>query len=128
MPGRPVAVALFLLLNGHLAAQSDTAFVECARGRVVPIDSTGRLIGVGESVHEAQPFLTFRFELLKDLLLDLLKRGVKNGIGRGWFVGAGAKTDPQDGRPGTQPGNAAACFTQVAICASSSSSPSWMSK
>jgi hypothetical protein len=46
---------------------------------------------------------------------------------RGWFVGAGAKTDPQDGRPGTQPGNAAACFTQVAICASSSSSPSWMS-
>ena len=32
------------------------------------------------------------------------------------------------GRPGTQPGNAAACFTQVAICASSSSSPSWMSK
>jgi hypothetical protein len=28
---------------------------------------------------------------------------------------------------GTQPGNAAACFTQVAICTSSSSSPSWMS-
>src|SRR5688500_14962732 len=45
---------------------------------------------------------------------------------RGWFVGAGPKTDPQDGRPGTQPGNAAACFTQVAICASSRSS-SWMS-
>jgi hypothetical protein len=33
---------------------------------------------------------------------------------------------PQDVRPGTQPGNAAACFTQVAICASSRSS-SWMS-
>jgi hypothetical protein len=48
------------------------------------------------------------------------------GAFRGWFVGAGAKTDPQDGRPGTQPGNAAACFTQVAICASSRSS-SWMS-
>ena len=28
---------------------------------------------------------------------------------------------------GHSPGNAAACFTQVAICASSSSSPSWMS-
>ena len=27
-----------------------------------------------------------------------------------------------------QPGNAAACFTHVAICASSSSSPSWMSR
>jgi hypothetical protein len=27
---------------------------------------------------------------------------------------------------GTQPGNAAACFTQFAICASSSRSPSWM--
>src|SRR5437868_10792079 len=36
------------------------------------------------------------------------------GVFRGWFVGAGAKTDPQDGRPGTQPGNAAACFTRVA--------------
>jgi hypothetical protein len=45
---------------------------------------------------------------------------------RGWFVGTGAKTDPQDGRLETQPGNAAACFTHVAICASSSS-PSWMS-
>jgi len=49
------------------------------------------------------------------------------GTGGDTFVGAGAKTDPQDGRPGTQPGNAAACFTQVAICASSSSSPSRMS-
>lgn len=28
---------------------------------------------------------------------------------------------------GIQPGNAAACFTQVVICASSSYSPSWMS-
>src|SRR4029077_8473271 len=36
--------------------------------------------------------------------------------------GAGAKTDPQDGRLGSQPGNAAACFTHVAICASSRSS------
>ena len=36
--------------------------------------------------------------------------------------------EPQDGLGyGTQPGNAAACFTHVAICASSSSSPSWMS-
>jgi para-nitrobenzyl esterase len=28
---------------------------------------------------------------------------------------AGAKTDPQDGRPTTQPGNAVACFTQAAL-------------
>jgi hypothetical protein len=33
----------------------------------------------------------------------------------------------QDAGPALQPGNAAACFTQVAICASSSASPSWMS-
>jgi len=36
----------------------------------------------------------------------------------------GGGRDPQDGRPGTQLGNAAACFTHAAICASSSSSSS----
>jgi hypothetical protein len=41
--------------------------------------------------------------------------------------GRWGETDPQEGRPGTQPANAAACFTQIAICASSSSPPSWMS-
>ena len=39
-----------------------------------------------------------------------------------------ASRETQDGLGyGTQPGNAAACFTHVAICASSRSS-SWMSK
>ena len=36
-------------------------------------------------------------------------------------------TWPGQGRGPRKPGNAAACFTQFAICASSSSSPSWMS-
>ena len=35
---------------------------------------------------------------------------------------------PSCAAQGTQPGNAAACFTQVAIWASSSSSPSRMSR
>jgi hypothetical protein len=35
---------------------------------------------------------------------------------------------PGQGRGRRKPGNAAACFTQFAICASSSASPSWMSK
>ena len=39
----------------------------------------------------------------------------------------GEATEPQDGRLRDQPGNAAACFTHVAICASSSLSPSRMS-
>lgn len=76
-----VAAALSLLLTFSLAAQSDGAFVAWARGRVVPIDSEGRafrtldrgiadarLIGVGESVHEAEPFLSFRHQLLQDLV------------------------------------------------------------
>jgi len=81
MLGRSMAVALFLFLAGSLAAQSDVAFVDWARGRVVPIDAAGRafrtldggvaaarLIGVGESVHEAEPFLSFRLQLLQDLV------------------------------------------------------------
>ncbi len=39
----------------------------------------------------------------------------------------GEATEPQDGGLWDQPGNAAACFTHVAICASSSLSPSRMS-
>lgn len=81
MAGRPIAAALLLLLTGPLGVRPDAAFVEWARGRIVPIDPAGRafraldrsiadvrLIGVGESVHEAQPFLTFRFQLLQDLV------------------------------------------------------------
>jgi len=72
-------LALFLALS--LAAQPDTAFVAWARGRIVPIDSAGRafrtldgamaqarVIGVGESVHETEPFLSFRLQLLQDLV------------------------------------------------------------
>jgi erythromycin esterase len=55
--------------------------VAWARSRVVALDSTGRafrtldgaiagarLIGVGESVHETEPFLAFRLQLLQDLV------------------------------------------------------------
>lgn len=81
---RLVTAALLLFLAAPLAAQpdpSDTAFVAWARGRIVPLDAAGqafrtldsaiagaRLIGVGESVHETQTFLTFRFQLLQDLV------------------------------------------------------------
>lgn len=79
-----VVAALFLLLTAPLAAQSDpaeTAFVTWARDRIVPLDPAGkafwtldsmiaeaRLIGVGESVHEVQTFLSFRLQLLQDLV------------------------------------------------------------
>ena len=81
---RLVTAALFLLFTGPLAAQpdpSDAAFVAWARDRIVPLDAAGqafrtldgavagaRLIGVGESVHETQTFLTFRLQLLQDLV------------------------------------------------------------
>jgi len=81
MIGRSFAAAFLLLLSSPLAAQSDAAFVAWARGRIVPIDSTGRafrtldaaiagarVIGVGESVHETEPFLSFRLQLLQDLV------------------------------------------------------------
>ena len=76
-----VAAALLLFLTSPLAPPSDAAFVTWARGRVVSMDPAGRafrtldagvagarLIGVGESVHEVQPFLTFRFQLLQSLV------------------------------------------------------------
>ncbi|MDQ2870320.1 MAG: erythromycin esterase family protein [Acidobacteriota bacterium] len=76
-----IATALLLLSTSAPAASPDAAFVTWARHRVVPMDSSGRafrtldagiegarLIGVGESVHEVQPFLTFRFQLLQDLV------------------------------------------------------------
>jgi erythromycin esterase len=77
----PVSAALLLLLTASSAAPHETAFVEWARGRIVPIDPAGQafraldtaiapaqLIGVGESVHEAQPFLAFRLQLLQDFV------------------------------------------------------------
>ena len=77
MFSRTCAAALSLLLAAPLAAQSDDAFVTWARGRAVPVDSyrslddgirKARLIGVGESVHETEPFLSFRLQLLQDLV------------------------------------------------------------
>jgi len=68
---------LFLLFAAPVAAQSDDAFIAWARGRIAPIDSfrtldsrirEARLIGVGESVHETEPFLSFRLQLLQDLV------------------------------------------------------------
>lgn len=68
---------LFLLFAAPVAAQSDDAFIAWARGRIAPIDSfraldprirEARLIGVGESVHETEPFLSFRLRLLQDLV------------------------------------------------------------
>ncbi len=80
MPGR-FAALLILFLSSPLAAQSEDAFVAWAQGRAVPLDPAGkafrtldgalagaRLIGVGESVHEAEPFLSFRLQLLQDLV------------------------------------------------------------
>src|SRR5688572_17742282 len=81
MHRRTLLAASILFLTLPLAAQSDAEFVAWARGRVVPIDAEGRgfraldaaladvrLIGVGESVHDADPFLTFRLQLLQDLV------------------------------------------------------------
>lgn len=71
----------FLLLALPLAAQTDADLVDWARTRAVAIGPDGaafrqlddalagvRLIGVGESVHDAEPFLGFRLQLLQDLV------------------------------------------------------------
>jgi len=72
------SVATFVLLfAAPVAVQSEDAFIAWARGRIAPIDSfrtldprirEARLIGVGESVHESEPFLSFRLLLLQDLV------------------------------------------------------------
>jgi erythromycin esterase len=62
-------------------AQAEEPFVKWARAKAAPIDASGRafrtldrtiagarLIGVGESVHETEPFLSFRLQLLQDLV------------------------------------------------------------
>ena len=72
---------LALLLASGLALADDASFIEWARTRAAPIEAEGkefasldsrldgvRLIGVGESVHEAEPFLAFRAALLQDLV------------------------------------------------------------
>ncbi|HEU4523274.1 MAG TPA: erythromycin esterase family protein [Thermoanaerobaculia bacterium] len=78
---RLIVMLIVLLLPWSLIAQTDQEFVAWAKTRVVPIDSGGsafrsldaslegvRLIGVGESVHDAEPFLSFRLQLLQDLV------------------------------------------------------------
>ena len=56
-----------------------------------------------------------------------LSAGMMLGIDTGACCDAIAPGDARCQNQGTHPGNAAACFTQVAIWASSSSSFSWMS-
>ena len=72
--------ALALVLSGASEAGSD-AFVAWAKARALPLEPAGeaekaldpfirraRLIGLGESVHESEPFLSFRVRILKDLI------------------------------------------------------------
>lgn len=96
---RPFVAAALLLVARPLAAAPDAEFVEWARSRMAPIGAAGepfsaldslvepvRLIGVGESVHEAEPFLSFRRELLQDLVRRhrvtalLLESGLPEGM------------------------------------------------
>lgn len=73
-------LAVSLILAGAAFAQ-DAAFVDWARMRATPLSPEGsafdsldrhlagvQLIGVGESVHEAEPFLGFRSALLEHLV------------------------------------------------------------
>lgn len=82
-PSLPAALSLLLII-AHPAAQSDSPFVAWARGHIASLDSPVgafkaldsdmarvQLIGVGESVHEVQPFLEFRFQLLQHLVRNL---------------------------------------------------------
>lgn len=73
--------ALALAFAAVTASADDSGFIEWARARAAPITPESgpftsldprlegvHLIGVGESVHEAEPFLTFRAALLQDLV------------------------------------------------------------
>jgi erythromycin esterase len=71
------AIVVFVVLAFSAHAQPDAAFVEWARSRAVPVDSlqsldgeiaAARLIGIGESFHESEPFLSFRVQLVKELV------------------------------------------------------------
>ena len=76
---RLIPVIAFVFAGTALA--DDASFVDWARQHAQPIEADGkafasldgrlegvRLIGVGESVHEAEPFLSFRGALLQDLI------------------------------------------------------------
>lgn len=79
---RPVVLvsSLLALAAPTLAAEAD--FVTWARARLAPLDASNqafraldgqirraRLIGMGESVHESEPFLSFRVRFVKDLIV-----------------------------------------------------------
>jgi erythromycin esterase len=78
---RSIAAALCLVAARAIAPEPDAAFVAWARERAVSIDAAGtgfrtldrdlagaRVIGMGESVHEVDTFLTFRLQLTQDLV------------------------------------------------------------
>lgn len=104
-PSLPAALSL-LLLVAHPTAQSDSPFVAWARGHLAPLNSPARafkaldsgiaraqLIGVGESVHEVQPFLEFRFQLLRHLVRNhgvtalVLESGLPEAMALDDYVG-----------------------------------------
>jgi erythromycin esterase len=81
MQAATLSGVVLLLLAGSPAPEAEGPFVSWARSRAVAIEPSGgafraldeqveasRLIGVGESVHEVQTFLTFRLQLLQDLV------------------------------------------------------------
>ena len=78
---------LIVLVSSLLAVAAPTLaaeaeFVMWARARLAPLDASSqafraldseirraRLVGMGESVHESEPFLSFRVRFVKDLIL-----------------------------------------------------------
>ncbi len=83
-PSRLAALCVLALpfaFSSPVLAATEDDFVAWARQRLRPIDASGaafraldprireaRLIGMGESVHETEPFLSFRVQFLKDLI------------------------------------------------------------
>jgi len=78
---RRATAALFLLTLAAPAVPGEAEFVAWAKQRLRPIDASdgvfrvldsrirqARIIGMGESVHETEPFLSFRVRFLKDLI------------------------------------------------------------
>ena len=114
-------LAVFLFTAG--LAQADAgreAFLEWARGRVVPLTEDGkafrsldadlanvRLVGLGESVHESEPFLGYRLALTQDLVRRhrvtavILETGLPDAIAADDYVqGRAASLDFTAALPG----------------------------
>lgn len=116
---RPLLVATAILFALPLTAD-DAAFVEWARRHAVSLRAghrafqslgrelrTVRLIGVGESVHETEPFGTFRLDLLEYLVKQqkvtalVLESGLADGIPVNDYVhGRTSSIDYQTAIPG----------------------------